>query len=206
MIAKLIVWDVDRERATARMRRALAEYEIGGLTTLIPFHLAILDTQQWRDAETCRDLIEDRECLKGLAPEQAAQPAGGDGDEAGELTERTYSVEVDGRLHNVKVIGTAPPAGQASGGGLPRPPRRAREAGGGAVDATSEALVSPLQGTILKVSVEEGQAVESGALVCVIEAMKMENEITAHRDGKITKLSVKEGGSVAAGDVIATIE
>jgi acetyl-CoA/propionyl-CoA carboxylase biotin carboxyl carrier protein len=206
MIAKLIVWDVDRERATARMRRALAEYDIGGLTTLIPFHLAILDTQQWRDAQTCRDLIEDREWLKGLAPEQPSQPSGGDGEDPQELTERTYSVEVDGRLHNVKVIGAAAPAGQASGAALPRPPRRAREAGGGGSDATSEALVSPLQGTILKVSVEEGQEVETGALVCVIEAMKMENEITAHRDGKVTKLSVKEGGAVAAGDVIATIE
>ena len=66
MVAKLIVWDTDRERATARMLRALGEYEIGGLVTLIPFHQAILATEQWREAETCRDLIGDRKWLKSL--------------------------------------------------------------------------------------------------------------------------------------------
>ena len=75
MVAKLIVWDVDREQATARMLRALGEYEIGGLTTLIPFHQAILATEQWANGETCRDLMEDREWLKTTAPEEAAAPA-----------------------------------------------------------------------------------------------------------------------------------
>ena len=75
MIAKLIVWDTDRERATARMLRALGEYEIGGLMTLIPFHKAILATEQWRDAETCRDLIGDRKWLKSLEPSDASPAA-----------------------------------------------------------------------------------------------------------------------------------
>ena len=72
MVAKLIVWDVDREQATRRMLRALGEYEVGGLTTLIPFHRAILATEQWANGETCRDLMEDREWLKTTAPEEAA--------------------------------------------------------------------------------------------------------------------------------------
>ena len=78
MVAKLIVWDVDREQATARMLRALSEYEIEGLKTLLPFHKAILATAQWANAETCRDLIEDREWLKSLAPPKPAEQAAED--------------------------------------------------------------------------------------------------------------------------------
>jgi acetyl-CoA/propionyl-CoA carboxylase biotin carboxyl carrier protein len=209
MIAKLIVWDVDRERATARMLRALDEYEIGGLTTLIPFYRAILATEQWREAETCRDLLADRKWLRSLAPEPPAPAAGGDGEEAEPPPEeRFYKVEVDGRLHEVKVIGAAPPGGSNSGpaAGLRRPPRRERAAGRGASGASAEALVSPIQGSVLKVPVSKGDEVEEGALICVIEAMKMENEITAHRAGRVTALEVAEGGSVAAGDAIAKIE
>ncbi|MGH2967249.1 MAG: acetyl-CoA carboxylase biotin carboxylase subunit, partial [Solirubrobacterales bacterium] len=109
MIAKLIVWDSDRERATARMLRALDEYEIGGLTTLIPFHRAILATEQWRRAETCRDLLADKKWLKSLAPtEPSAAAPDGAADEQPSLQVRDYRVEVDGRLHEVKVIGAAP--------------------------------------------------------------------------------------------------
>src|SRR5215218_8998877 len=103
MFAKLIVWDLDREKATARMLRALSEYEIGGLTTLIPFHQTLLATDQWAEGETCRDLIADRKWLKGLAPE--APPQAEEAAEEGEVAERSYQVEVDGRLYGVKVIG-----------------------------------------------------------------------------------------------------
>ena len=77
MVAKLIIWDVDREKATARMLRALGEYEIEPLTTLIPFHRAILATEQWAKGETCRDLTEDKKWLKQLAPEASAASSGG---------------------------------------------------------------------------------------------------------------------------------
>jgi acetyl-CoA/propionyl-CoA carboxylase, biotin carboxylase, biotin carboxyl carrier protein len=211
MVAKLIVWDTDRDRATARMLRALGEYEIGGITTLIPFHEAILATDQWENAETARDLIGDRKWLKSLEPEAqpAAEPAAdGEGD-AGEALERTYKVEVDGRLHSVKVIGAPAPAAATNPGpaaGLARPPRRERAAGGAAAGGASDVLVSPIQGTVLKVPVSKGDDVEEGALICVVEAMKMENEITAHRAGKVTELAVTEGGSVAAGATVAKIE
>jgi len=210
MVAKLIVWDTDRERATARMLRALGEYEVGGLVTLIPFHEAILATDQWRNAETGRDLIGDRKWLKTLEPEAAA-PADADSDgegEAEDALERTYKVEVDGRLHSVKVIGAAAPAGGNPGpaAGLRRPPRREQAAGGGAAARATDVLVSPIQGTVLKVPVSKGDEVEEGALICVVEAMKMENEITAHRAGTVSELAVTEGGSVAAGDTIARIE
>jgi acetyl-CoA/propionyl-CoA carboxylase, biotin carboxylase, biotin carboxyl carrier protein len=207
MVAKLIVWDSDRDAATRRMLRALGEYRIEPLTTLIPFHQAILATDQWAKGETCRDLIEDRDWLKQLKPEPSSDPAapGGEAEEAAGSEERTYKVEVDGRLHSVKVIGAAPAASAGAAGGR-RPPKRERQAGGGGGGGATEDLVSPIQGTVLKVAVEQGQEVEEGALICVIEAMKMENEITAHRAGKITELGVSEGGSVATGDRVARIE
>ncbi len=202
MVAKLIVWDVDRETATRRMLRALDEYEIGGLTTLIPFHKAILATQQWADAETCRDLMEDRDWLKTTAPEAAAPAEVAEG---AELISRDYKVEVSGKLFDVKVIGEAIAGGAAPAAGGKRPPKRERKSGGGAA-ASSEALPAPLQGTVFKVLVEKGAEVAEGDLICVIEAMKMENEITAHRSGKVEELNVVEGASVSSGDILAVIK
>jgi acetyl-CoA/propionyl-CoA carboxylase, biotin carboxylase, biotin carboxyl carrier protein len=203
MISKLIVWDVDRHASTRRMLRALGEYEIGDLKTLIPFHEALLATEQWANAETCRDLVEDQEWLSQIA---FPAPAPADGDEAeAERVERDYAVEVSGRRFDVKVIGEATPNGAApAGGALRKAPRRERksEGGGGAPGA----LISPIQGTVLRVAVEQGAQVDEGALVCVIEAMKMENEITAPTAGTVEELSVSEGGSVATGDTIAVIQ
>ena len=246
MLAKLIAWDVDRRQATARMLRALREYEIGGLQTLLPFHEAILQTSQWSDAETCRDLIEDRDWLQALASGQATE-GGGEADEREALEaklEQSYTVEVSGKRFEVKVLGRAAggdgggAAGAAGAGdavGRPPPRRRRRTdpggeagdaAGGGGVGSRpAEAgtggevrggggevhgggggtLTSPLQGTVLKVAVQEGAEVQKGALVCVIEAMKMENEISAHKAGTISALRVAVGASVAAGDPIAVI-
>jgi len=207
MVGKLITWDVDREKATRRMLRALDEYEIDGLTTLIPFHSAILATEQWANGETCRDLTEDQEWLKSTAPDTAPAPVD-DEEEDAELTTREYKVEVGGRLYPVKVIGEALGAvagGNGAAAGGKRPPKRERKAGGAAA-AASEDLVAPLQGSIFKLEVAEGDEVEEGTLVAVIEAMKMENEITAHRTGKITSLPVEVGAAINSGDLIAKIE
>jgi acetyl-CoA/propionyl-CoA carboxylase biotin carboxyl carrier protein len=203
MIAKLIVWDVDREASTRRMLRALNEYEIGGLKTLLPFHEALLATDQWRAGETCRDLVEDRAWLKQLAFPKPEAPAEDEEDEP--KVERDYAVEVSGRRFDVKVIGAAPVAngaGPAAGAARKAPKRRERASGGGGAPGE---LVSPLQGTVLKVAVEQGAEVEEGALVCVIEAMKMENEITAPVAGKVEQLNVSAGGAIATGDTIAVI-
>jgi acetyl-CoA/propionyl-CoA/long-chain acyl-CoA carboxylase, biotin carboxylase, biotin carboxyl carrier protein len=203
MVAKLIVWDVDREHATRRMLRALDEYEVGGLTTLIPFHRALLATEQWANGETCRDLMEDRDWLKSTAPPEAAASPGAE--EGAEIVARDYKVEVSGRLFDVKVIGEATAGNPAPAAAGKRPPKRERKAGT-AAGAASESLPSPLQGTVLKVAIEQGATVEEGDLICVIEAMKMENEITAHRSGKVTKLNVSEGAAVSSGDVLAVIK
>ncbi len=203
MVAKLITWDVDREKATRRMLRALGEYEVGSLTTLIPFHQAILATRQWSAGETCRDLTESKEWLAGLAPTDAPAPAGGD--QNGEVLTREYKVEVGNKLFPVKVTGAAGPLGGGGGPALKRRARRERTSGAAAA-VSSEDLVAPLQGSIFKVEVSDGDEVEEGTLVCVIEAMKMENEITAHRAGRIGSLAAEVGAAINAGDLIAKIE
>ena len=204
MIAKLIVWDVDREASTRRMLRALGEFEIGGLKTLIPFHQALLATEQWRNGETCRDLIEDKAWLKELA--FAPTDQGASEEDEDEKVEREYAVEVSGRKFEVKVIGAAfgPNGAGANTGAAKKAPRRERQSGGGG-GAPGE-LVSPIQGTVLRVAVEKGAEVEEGALICVVEAMKMENEITAPTSGTVEELGVSEGGSIATGDTIAVIK
>jgi acetyl-CoA/propionyl-CoA carboxylase, biotin carboxylase, biotin carboxyl carrier protein len=213
MVAKLIVWDADREQATRRMLRALSEYEIGELKTLIPFHQALLQTEQWAKGETCRDLLEDKKWLKTLAFPAAAPPAG-DGsspEDEPETVEQAYAVEVSGKRFDVRVVG--PPF---AGGGAPAParngsaptarkaPRRgARKASSGGGPDT---LTSPLQGNMWKVLVKQGDAVQEGQLLCIIEAMKMENEITAHKAGTIVELPITEGAPIQAGAPIATIK
>ena len=209
MVAKLIVWDADREQATQRMLRALGEYEIEGLKTLIPFHQALLATEQWAKGETCRDLLEDKKWLKTLAFDSAPRPAEGDEEEK---VEQTYAVEVSGKRFDVRVVG--PPFAGGGGGGAgaangegagarkapKRGERKATSAGG------PDTLESPLQGNMWKVLVKQGDTVEEGQLLCIIEAMKMENEITAHKAGTIAELPISEGAPIQAGAPIATIK
>jgi acetyl-CoA/propionyl-CoA carboxylase biotin carboxyl carrier protein len=209
MVAKLIVWDADRAQATRRMQRALGEFEIEGLRTLIPFHRALLATDQWARGETCRDLLEDRAWLKTLA--FPAPPAPAEAPEQAETVEQAYAVEVSGRRFDVRVLG--PPF--AGGGavavanGAPaapaarKAPRRGerKSAGTGGPDT----LPSPLQGNMWKVLVKQGDIVAEGQLLCIIEAMKMENEIAAHKAGTIVELPIAEGEPIQAGAPIATI-
>ena len=203
MVAKLIVWDEDRETATKRMLRALSEYEIGNLTTLIPFHKAILQADEWAAGGTCRELVEDKAWLKATDP---AVPAPADEPEDAEpKVEHDYLVEVSGRRFDVKVTG---PAFGGGGGAAASPaakkPGRSKRAGGGG-GAGGDTLTSPLQGTIFKVLVEAGQTVAEGDLICIIEAMKMENEITAHKAGVVKEIKVEVGAAVGSGDTVAVI-
>jgi acetyl-CoA/propionyl-CoA carboxylase biotin carboxyl carrier protein len=207
MVAKLIVWDADRAQATRRMLRALGEFEIEGLKTLIPFHQALLATEQWSRGETCRELVEDRKWLKTLAFPAPGDSVAGEEDGGEEKVEQTYTVEVSGKRFDVRVLG--PPfagagAAQSNGAGAaPRAPKRAqrKSASGGGPDT----LPSPLQGNMWKVLVKQGDTVEEGQLLCIIEAMKMENEITAHKAGTIVELPISEGAAIQAGAPIATI-
>jgi acetyl-CoA/propionyl-CoA carboxylase biotin carboxyl carrier protein len=206
MGAKLIVWDSDREQATQRMLRALDEYEIEGLKTLIPFHKALLATENWAKGETCKDLLEDKAWLKTLAF-PAPQPPGEDEEQK---VEQSYEVEVSGQRFDVRVVGPPFAGGGGSGSangsaasGRAAPKRKQRESSSGGGPDT---LPSPLQGNMWKVLVKQGDTVEEGQLLCIIEAMKMENEITAHKAGTIVELPISEGAPIAAGAPIATIK
>ena len=205
MVAKLIVWDTDRESATRRMARALEEFDVDGVRTLIPFHKAIMASEQWARAETCRDLIEDRAWLKTLAFDQAAEARRRREPEPlerslrgrglGQALRRQGPRRRDRRRRRAPPRATRPPGPSASAG------RRAAARGGG-----GDTLASPLQGNVFKVLVEQGATVEEGALICIIEAMKMENEITAHKAGVVAELPISEGAAVSAGDTLAVIK
>src|SRR3989442_7330895 len=216
MVAKLIVWDSDRAQATARMLRALDEFQIAPLKTLIPFHKALLASEQWARGETCRDLLGDRQWLRSLAFPSPAEGAAAEAQErAAETVEQSYTVEVSGKRFDVRVLGPpfAGAAGAAASNGaathgeraaLARAPRRAArvQARGG---ESSDTLTSPLQGNVWKGLVKQGDSVEEGQLLVIIEARKMENEITAHKAGTISELPISEGAAIQAGAPIATI-
>jgi acetyl-CoA/propionyl-CoA carboxylase, biotin carboxylase, biotin carboxyl carrier protein len=219
MVAKLIVWDADRAQATKRMLRALGEFEIEGLKTLIPFHQALLGTDQWARGETCRDLLEDKKWLKTLA---FGAPERGDTtvEDEREMVEQTYTVEVSGKRFDVRVLDPPPlgggvgatsngactaSAGRSSIGKAPKRAQRRSSARRSTSGGGSDTLPSPLQGNMWKVLVKQGDTVEEGQLLCIIEAMKMENEITAHKAGTIAELPIVEGAAIQAGAPIATI-
>jgi acetyl-CoA/propionyl-CoA carboxylase, biotin carboxylase, biotin carboxyl carrier protein len=198
LVAKLVVWDTDRERARRRMLRALEEYVVEGVTTLLGFHRALLEHPCFVAGETCFGVVES-DSLAARAAELAAasarRPSGG----AARLQEEHVGVELDGRRFDVALLRPEPPHAELA--------RRRRERAGGGTHhaAAREAVVSPMQGTVLAVEVAEGDEVREGQVICVVEAMKMENEITAHRRGTVTGLSVVAGAAVTTGQVICVV-
>jgi acetyl-CoA/propionyl-CoA carboxylase biotin carboxyl carrier protein len=196
LIAKLIVHGVDREHARRRMLRALQEFEIAGVETLLGFHRALLEHPCFVAGETCHGVVESDELARRAGEKVAQSHKLGHGP-GGRLDGRVTNVEVDGRRYEVTVLAPEPPWAE-----LART-RAERARGGGA--GGSAAVVSPMQGTVLSVAVAEGERVEAGRVVCVVEAMKMENEITAHRDGVVTELSVEAGQAVQNGQVICVL-
>jgi acetyl-CoA/propionyl-CoA carboxylase, biotin carboxylase, biotin carboxyl carrier protein len=194
LVAKLVVWDADRERARRRMLRALDEYVIEGVTTLVGFHRALLEHPCFVAGETCFGLVEQ---IAEQVPEE--RPAARTG-ASGRAQEQVVGVELDGRRYDVAVLRPEPPHAE-----LARR-RRERTRDGAHHSAAREAVVSPMQGTVLAVEVQDGDEVREGQVVCVVEAMKMENEITAHRPGVVSGLSVAEGEPVSTGQVICVVE
>jgi acetyl-CoA/propionyl-CoA carboxylase biotin carboxyl carrier protein len=201
LVAKLIVHDTTRELARRRMLRALHEFVVSGPATLLGFHRALLESQCFVDGETCHGIVESDELAQRaqeLDAEQAGHPER-DGARAGSGTrERVVAVELDGRRHELRLHDPEPPWAELAR----RHRQRQRGLGGGA----SGAVVSPMQGVVLEVKVADGDSVVAGALICVVEAMKMENEITAHRDGVVTGLAVAPGEQLAHGQVICVVE
>jgi acetyl-CoA/propionyl-CoA carboxylase biotin carboxyl carrier protein len=207
LVGKLIVWGADRPTAIARMLRSLREFRIEGIHTTIPADIAILEHADFAAGEHSTKWVEDRLDLSGIGV--AGEPPAGDGEGAEQLpkVQRDVDVEVDGRRYSVKVwVPDVPMVAVAAGGPAAGPrPRRAAAAGGSAVAGSGKVAV-PMQGTIVKVLVEVGQAVEVGTALVVLEAMKMENSISADKAGTITEIKVEPGQAVASGDVVVIIE
>ena len=198
LIAKLVVHGVDREHARRRMLRALDEYEIGGVATLLGFHRALLRHQCFVAGQTCEGVVESDE-LADEASELSHKTTSLGSLSDGRLRERASIVELEGRRYEVRALVPEPPFAA-----LARR-RRERLAGGVHHGAAKDAVVAPMQGTVLAVEVSEGDEVRAGQVICIVEAMKMENEITAHRDGVITELSVRPGQPVANGQIICIV-
>jgi acetyl-CoA/propionyl-CoA carboxylase biotin carboxyl carrier protein len=195
MIAKLIVHGVDREHARRRMLRALDEFVIAGPKTLLGFHKALLEHECFVRGETCHGLVESAELAARAAELEPAHVATATTN--GRSVERVRSVEVNGKRFDVRVLEPEQPWLELA--------RRRRERRGSGGAHGSDAIVSPMQGTVLTVAVAEGDGVESGQVLCIVEAMKMENEVRAPHAGTVTQLSVEAGGPVAAGQVICVL-
>ena len=198
MIAKLIVHGVDREHARRRMLRALDEFVIEGPQTLIGFHKALLSHECFVRGETCAGLVESDELAARAAeldgtgrssPSNTLLP--------GQMVERVRLVEVEGRRFEVRVAEPEPPWRE-----LARHRQERARAGG---NAGGNAVVSPMQGTVLSVAVADGDVVEAGQVICIVEAMKMENEVRAHRAGTVAELSIEAGRAVAIGEVLCLV-
>jgi acetyl-CoA/propionyl-CoA carboxylase biotin carboxyl carrier protein len=204
LVAKLIVWGADREEARHRMLRALKETEIEGIATTIPADLAILEHPDFIAVQHSTKWVEDRLDLSAI---ESPTPAAPKEEEA--RVQRDVDVEVNGRRYQVKlwVPDIAPTVVSAGAGGAARPARARPTPGahGGAGAAGSGSVTVPMQGTIVKVLVNVGDAVEIGQAITVLEAMKMENHINAEAAGTVKEIRVTPGDSVGAGDVVAVI-
>jgi acetyl-CoA/propionyl-CoA carboxylase biotin carboxyl carrier protein len=198
LIAKLCVWDTDRERARARMLRALEEFEIEGVHSLLGFHQALLRRPCFVAGETCHGVVESEE-LAREATQLSNRATTAQRSPDGRVRVEIVDVEIDDRRFEVKLLRPEPPFAA-----LARR-RRERAAGGSGRAAGRDAVVSPMQGTVLAVEVAEGDEVRAGQVICVVEAMKMENEITSHRRGRVTGLTVAAGEAVKTGQLICTV-
>ncbi|AXH35327.1 ATP-grasp domain-containing protein [Humibacter sp. BT305] len=208
LLAKLIVTGATREEALERSRRALSEFEVAGLPTVLPFHRDIVTNPAFT-AEGAPFSVYTRWIETEYA--NPAEPWSGSLDELQEPAERrTVVVEVDGkrvevalpsRLVAAEARSVAAHGGRSSGAA----PRRRGAGSGGVSTATGDSVKAPMQATVVKIAVEEGTQVVKGDLVLVLEAMKMEQPITAHKDGTISDIAAQVGTTVPSGQVLLTI-
>ncbi len=207
MIAKLIITGRTRQQALERARRALAELVIDGMPTVTPFHRAVVSDPAFAPEGDAPFTIHTRWIETEF--DNTIEPyAGGSGDAAEAEPRQTVVVEVGGKRLEVSLPGDLALVGGGGGsgaGGRKKAPKRSGGATSGAA-ASGDSLTAPMQGTIVKIAVEEGATVASGDLVIVLEAMKMEQPITAHRDGVVTGLTAKVGETVSSGAVLAEIK
>ncbi|CAB4632698.1 MAG: acetyl-CoA carboxylase biotin carboxylase subunit [Actinobacteria bacterium] len=201
LVGKVIVWGKDRPTAIARTIRALKEMVVEGIATTIPADIAILEHPDFAAVTHSTKWVEEVLDLSGIDATPVAPAADGDAP----LVQRQTTVEVNGRRFDVK-LWVPESAGVAAAGPAKKKAARSASGSGGGAGGGSGQIAVPMQGTIVKVLVEVGQAVEAGQSVVVLEAMKMENQIEADKSGTIKAINVKPGDTVGAGDVVVVIE
>jgi acetyl-CoA/propionyl-CoA carboxylase biotin carboxyl carrier protein len=194
LVSKVITYGADRDEARRRMLRALSEYQVEGIKTTIPFHRLMLADERFASGDYHTGTVEREMDLSVLKEE--VEPKAKPGEPM--IAARQLGVEVNGKRFDVRIRESLEETVRPK---KPKPPERAASVGGGG----SEELVAPMQGTIVKVLVEQGGSVKAGDAVCVLEAMKMENSILAHTDGTVEELKVAAGQSVETGATIAII-
>jgi len=216
MIAKLITSGGDREECIARGKRALADYEIQGFPTIIPFHRMMLTDEPFLEGRHTTKYLDDDldpERIDAAQERWGTEPADSGGDDE-EVTEREFTVEVNGKRFDVELEERgAPPINVGDidaddGGNRPQQPGSSgssSDGDSGGSSADGEEVTAEMQGTILEVNVSEGDEVESGDVICVLEAMKMENDIVAERGGTVAQVAVSEGDSVDMGDLLFVV-
>ncbi|TSD97383.1 acetyl/propionyl/methylcrotonyl-CoA carboxylase subunit alpha [Skermania sp. ID1734] len=207
MLAKLIVTGENRQQALERARRALAEYEVEGLATVLPFDRMIVEHPAFIGDGTKFDVYTrwiETEWENNIEPYTGAEAI-----EDGEATPRQkVVVEVGGRRVEVSLPGqfTVGTAAVGSNGAVRKKPKPRKRGGAGGGAASGDAVTAPMQGTVVKVAVEEGQEVAAGDLIAVLEAMKMENPVNAHKAGIVTGLAVEPGAAITQGTVLAELK
>jgi acetyl-CoA/propionyl-CoA carboxylase biotin carboxyl carrier protein len=210
LVGKLIVWGSDRQTAIDRMKRAIREFVLEGIDTTLPAQLFILEHPDFVNAHHTTNWVESDDLdLTGIfgrmgGPDLAVPES----DDVEPKVRRDVDVEVNGKRFSVAMwvpesaLAASAPAG---GGGAKAKPRRAEGAGGGSAAAGSGAIAAPMQGTIVRVDVAEGDTVTAGQVVCVLEAMKMENNVISDVAGTVAEVKVAQGQAVAAGDLVLVV-
>ena len=204
MLAKLIVTGRTRQQAIERSRRALAEFEVEGMPTVIPFHRAVVSDPDFAPEDGSPFKIHTR-WIETEFNNTIEAYAGGSGDAAEPEERQTVVVEVGGKRLEVSLPGGLSLGGGGSAGAKKKAPKRSGGGRSGGA-ASGDSLTAPMQGTIVKIAVEEGATVAAGDLVIVLEAMKMEQPITAHKDGVVSGLTAAVGETVTSGAVLAEIK
>jgi acetyl-CoA/propionyl-CoA carboxylase biotin carboxyl carrier protein len=198
LIAKLIAWGRDRSEAISRLDRALADFVVEGVPTPIALYRSILRHETFIGGDYDTRFLEHTNLARHTQPFEAPNA---------EEQNALITVEVNGRAYRVRLPEDLRGI-SATGAGNSAPRRRAAStarASGGSTTARGNDLVAPIQGTVLRVAVSDGDTVEAGQVVCVVEAMKMENELSAHQAGVVSGVSVQVGASVSPGQVVLSI-
>jgi acetyl-CoA/propionyl-CoA carboxylase biotin carboxyl carrier protein len=204
LLAKLIVTGSDRAQALERSRRALAEFQVEGMATVLEFHRLVVADPAFAAADADDFTVHTR-WIETEWNNTVEPFTGSEGADAEEAPRQSVVVEVGGRRLEVSLPGDLALGGGGPAAGAKAPPRR-RGGGKGGSAVSGDAVTAPMQGTIIKIAVSDGDTVAAGDLVVVLEAMKMENPVTAHKDGTVTGLSAEQGSSVSQGTVLCEIK